>query len=87
MFVGFFFSKGLRWVVEVRCRFFFSCESYANETETQFENCRGEVGTFSRTQMRAKQPMKYSKYSLLGLDSGISRKGEAKVIFTEIAKC
>lgn len=55
--------------------------------QTQFQNYKGQVGPFTRTRLRAKQPTKYSKYSLLGLDSSISRKGEAKVIFTEIAKC
>lgn len=67
--------------------FGFFCESYANETQTQFQNYKGEVGIFSTSQLRAKQPTEYSRYSLLGLDSSISRKEEAKVIFTEIAKC
>lgn len=58
-----------------------------NPVQTQFQNCKGQVGPFTRTQLRAKQLTKYSKYSLLGLDSSISGKGEAKVIFTEIAKC
>lgn len=50
----------------------------------KLQNYKGEVATFSRTQLRAKQPTKYARYSLLSLDSSISRKGEAKVIFTEI---
>lgn len=55
----------------------FFCRAYAKETQTQFQNYKGGVGTFSRTQPRAKQPTKYFKYSLLGLNSSISRKEES----------
>lgn len=46
---------------------FFFCESCASETQIHFQNYKGEVGTFSRSQLQTKQPTKYSKYSLLGL--------------------